>query len=82
MVSAQPAGLDSPREGTPDDLTQIDGIGPRIQDVLNSLGVYHFDQISGWTEANEAWVDEYLSFSGRVSREGWVRQARSLSNVN
>jgi predicted flap endonuclease-1-like 5' DNA nuclease len=82
LASAQPAGLDSPREGTPDDLTQIDGIGPRIQDVLNSLGIYHYDQISGWTEANEAWVDEYLSFSGRVSREGWVRQARSFSNVN
>lgn len=75
----QPVGLDKPRGGTPDDLTQIEGIGPRIQDVLNSLGVYHYDQIGEWSAGNEAWVDNYLSFSGRVSREQWVEQARGLA---
>jgi predicted flap endonuclease-1-like 5' DNA nuclease len=62
----------------PDDLTLIGGIGPKIQDVLNSLGIFHFDQIADWKPENVAWVDEYLSFSGRIVREGWVEQAAVL----
>ena len=56
----------------------IGGIGPRIQDVLNSLGIYHYDQIAEWTLENIAWIDEYLNFHGRVKREGWVEQAAVL----
>jgi predicted flap endonuclease-1-like 5' DNA nuclease len=63
-----------------DDLTLIGGIGPKIQDVLNSLGIFHFRQIAGWTPENTAWVDEYLSFSGRITREGWIEQAAVLVN--
>ena len=74
----RPLALDKPVDGTPDDLTLIGGIGPKIQDVLNSLGIYHFDQIAEWTQENIAWVDEYLSFTGRITREGWVEQAAVL----
>jgi predicted flap endonuclease-1-like 5' DNA nuclease len=74
----RPLALERPVEGTPDDLTLIGGIGPRIQDVLNSLGIYHYDQIAEWTPENIAWVDEYLNFQGRVKREGWVEQAAIL----
>ena len=74
----RPLALERPVEGTPDDLTLIGGIGPRIQDVLNSLGIYHYDQIAEWTLENIAWVDEYLTFHGRVKREGWVEQAAVL----
>lgn len=71
----RPPALDAPRGGQADDLTQIEGIGPRIEEVLNALGVYHYDQLAAWTPENEAWVDDYLNFSGRVSREAWVAQA-------
>jgi predicted flap endonuclease-1-like 5' DNA nuclease len=74
----RPLALERPVEGTPDDLTLIGGIGPRIQDVLNSLGIYHYDQIAEWTLENIAWVDAYLNFHGRVKREGWVEQAAVL----
>ena len=74
----RPPALERPVEGTPDDLTLIGGIGPRIQDVLNSLGIYHYDQIAEWTLENIAWVDAYLNFHGRVKREGWVEQAAVL----
>ncbi|MEO0817177.1 MAG: hypothetical protein AAFX86_07690 [Pseudomonadota bacterium] len=67
------------RPTAPDDLTQIEGIGPRIQDVLNSIGVFSFSQIAEWSAGNEAWVDDYLSFSGRVRREDWVDQAKQLT---
>ena len=74
----RPLALERPVEGAPDDLTLIGGIGPRIQDVLNSLGIYHYDQIAEWTPENIAWIDDYLSFHGRVKREGWVEQAAIL----
>lgn len=76
--AVEPERLDKPRNGAPDDLTRIDGIGPRIRDILNGLGIWHFDQIAGWSEANEAWVDNELSFSGRVRQEAWVSQAKAL----
>ena len=76
----RPEAADEPRSDSErDDLTRIEGIGPRIQDVLNSVGIYRFQQIASWTPANEAWVDDYLSFSGRVGREGWVAQAKALA---
>lgn len=78
VARVRPMPMDKPVDGKPDDLTQIGGIGPKIQDVLNSLGIFHFDQIADWKPENIAWVDEYLSFSGRITREGWVEQAAVL----
>lgn len=78
VARVRPMPMDKPVDGKPDDLTQIGGIGPKIQDVLNSLGIFHFDQIADWTAENIAWVDEYLSFAGRITREGWVEQAAVL----
>lgn len=69
-----PEQLKSPR-GAADNLTDIDGIGPKIQEVLNSLGIYHLDQIAGWTPGNASWVEQQMGFEGRISRERWIEQA-------
>ncbi|HUV32473.1 MAG TPA: ABC transporter, partial [Devosiaceae bacterium] len=58
---------------------RIKGIGPKLEATLNGLGVYHFDQIAGWSRGNIEWVDAYLSFKGRIDREDWVAQARAIS---
>ncbi len=78
LLPERPPALDKPVGGKADDLTVIGGIGPKIKDVLNGLGVFHFDQIAAWTPGNVAWVDQHLSFSGRITREGWVEQAAVL----
>ena len=65
--------------GDADDLTRIKGIGPKLSARLNELGIYHFKQIANWSEEQSEWVDEYLAFKGRVTREKWVNQARALS---
>jgi predicted flap endonuclease-1-like 5' DNA nuclease len=79
-VGTKPQMLDSPR-GEPDDLKQIKGVGPALEKLCNSLGIYHFDQIAKWTDEEVAWVDEHLEgFKGRVSRDDWVAQARELSS--
>lgn len=75
----KPALLTAARGGRPDDLKRIKGIGPKIEGILHGLGVYHFDQIAAWTEAEVAWVDARLKFKGRIGREDWVAQARALA---
>lgn len=76
----QPEGLAAAREGGADDLKMIKGVGPALEKLLNELGFYHFDQIAGWGADEVAWVDENLKgFKGRVSRDGWVDQARVLA---
>ncbi|MEB8385979.1 NADH-quinone oxidoreductase subunit E [Rhodobacteraceae bacterium KMM 6894] len=76
----KPQSLDAPRDGGPDDLKMIKGVGPKLEQLLNSLGFHHFDQIAGWTADEVAWVDQNLQgFKGRVSRDDWVQQARQLA---
>ncbi|WP_095589921.1 endonuclease [Actibacterium ureilyticum] len=76
----RPAALDGPRGGTADDLKKIKGVGPKLEQLLFSLGFYHFDQIAGWTGDEVAWVDANLKgFKGRVSRDNWVEQAKLLA---
>lgn len=76
----RPAGLDRARKGGADDLKKIKGVGPKLEQLLHALGFFHFDQIAGWSAAEIAWVDENLKgFKGRVSRDGWVAQAKLLA---
>jgi NADH-quinone oxidoreductase subunit E len=75
----KPEGLPGPRDSNADDLKRISGIGPKIEEILNSLGVYHFDQIAAWEPRQLAWVDDFLSFKGRILREDWIGQAKDLA---
>ncbi|SNR42556.1 hypothetical protein [Puniceibacterium sediminis] len=80
---AKPATLEAARNGKADDLSKIKGIGPKLQELCYSMGVYHFDQIAGWTATEVAWVDQNLEgFKGRVSRDEWVVQAKILAAGN
>jgi NADH-quinone oxidoreductase subunit E len=77
---AKPAMLKAARGGKADDLKKIKGVGPKLEAMLHGMGFYHFDQIANWTAAEVAWVDENLEgFKGRVSRDGWVAQAKILA---
>ena len=78
--SGQPETLTAPRGGVADDLKQLKGVGPKLEQLLNGLGIYHFDQVAAWTPAQVAWVDDQLSFKGRIDRDGWIEQARALTD--
>ncbi len=78
---AKPATLSAARDGQADDLKMIKGIGPKLEQLCNSLGFYHFDQIAAWSAQEVAWVDANLEgFKGRVSRDQWVAQAKILAS--
>lgn len=61
-----------------DDLKLISGVGPVLEEKLNSVGIYRFEQIANWSERNMQEFDELLSFKGRIEREEWLKQAKTL----
>ena len=67
-------------EGEADDLSKISGVGPKLVEKLNELGVYHFSQIAAWTPGNIEWLDAHLKFKGRVERDDWIGQAKALAD--
>ena len=74
----RPKGVDKP--ATPDNLQLISGVGPKIEGILHSLGIYTYAQVAGWQENERNWVDAYLNFKGRIDRDDWVRQAKALAD--
>jgi predicted flap endonuclease-1-like 5' DNA nuclease len=77
---SQPKGIASPRGGTADELQQISGVGPKIELTLHRLGIFHFDQIAGWTTEEVQWIDDHLKFKGRIARDEWIKQARQFAS--
>lgn len=77
--AAGPERLKAPRKGKADDLKEIEGIGPALEKLVNSLGFYHFDQIASWSDADVALIDAEMDrFKGRIARDKWVAQARII----
>lgn len=74
---AKPKAMKRPAK--PDDLKLISGVGPKIEDILNDLGIFKFSQIALWKKTECDWVDGYLNFKGRIGRDKWVAQARKLA---
>jgi len=62
-----------------DDLKQIKGIGPAIEQTLNELGIQRFHQIAEMSEYDIDRVAQRLKgFRSRIYREDWIGQARDL----
>lgn len=79
VAESQPEILTAARTGGADNLKLISGVGPKLEETLNELGFYHFDQIAKWGPAEIAWVDARVRFKGRIVRDNWMDQARILA---
>jgi len=65
-----------------DDLTQIMGIGPYIEQKLNEIGICNYSQISKLKDSDIRIITELIDFfPGRIERDNWVGQAKALSKV-
>ena len=81
QAGKKPRTMKAPRKAGADDLKMIKGVGPKLEKLLNTLGFFHFDQISKWSDDELAWVDQNLEgFKGRASRDEWVAQAKILAS--
>ena len=85
-AAAEPPRLEVPAaqppsaSGTPDDLTRIKGVGPKLSTRLAELGVTRFAQIAVWSDADIAAIDGALgAFAGRPQRDNWVAQCQFLA---
>ena len=66
---------------TADDLKKVNGIGPKMEEVLNSIGIYTFLQVSKMTKKEYDLLDSITgSFPGRAERDDWSGQAKNLLN--
>lgn len=74
--AAAPAGK---AEASSDDLTQLSGVGPVLAKKLAKAGVTSLKQVAEWTEEDIARIDEELDFKGRIERDDWVGQAKTLT---
>ncbi len=62
-----------------DDLKRISGVGPFIENKLNNLGIYTFEQVSKFDSDLEDTVNIAIQFfPGRIKRDDWKGQALKL----
>ncbi|MDW7691799.1 helix-hairpin-helix domain-containing protein [Flammeovirgaceae bacterium SG7u.111] len=67
------------RPNEKDDLKTISGIGPFIEKKLNEIGIRTYRQICSFDEEIiEKVAHSISSFPGRIQRDDWVGQARTL----
>jgi small subunit ribosomal protein S2 len=69
--------LAAPR-GAPDDLTKLNGVGPQLEKKLNEAGIFHYWQLAAMQPGDTAQLDKDLKLNGRLERDGWINQARSM----
>ena len=62
-----------------DDLKEISGIGPQMEELLNSFDIKSWEQLAAMTAGDIAKVDAVLTdFPGRITRDEWVPQAKAI----
>jgi predicted flap endonuclease-1-like 5' DNA nuclease len=74
----KPLILTCPKLSGKDTLIKIKGINNKIENDLNNLGIYHFEQISNWSNKNCEWIEEFLLLPGIARANQWVDQAKIL----
>ncbi len=80
-VGTAPANLLKGPKGEADDLKKISGVGPKLEGVLNEIGVYHFWQVAEWGGDEIEYMDDRLSFKGRIERDDWIKQAGEFAEA-
>jgi len=77
-VDNKPLILSSPRPSGKDKLIKIKGIDSKVEENLNKLGIFHFNQIAAWSNKNCDWIEEFLSLPNCAKKNQWVEQAKIL----
>ena len=72
--------LKAPEGGRGDNLSLIDGVGPKYAEALNQAGVFHMWQIAAMTKQNIAALEATGHFGGHIASGEWVSQAQELIN--
>jgi len=64
--------------GSPDPLTEINGIGPAFERALNEIGIFTYAQLAQQSaEALAASMDARGVTAERIERDEWIEQAQA-----
>lgn len=77
-----PPALSAPTGPPPADgpVTQLKGLGPRVAERLAAEGIVTVGQLAALTDDQAAALDTHLGpFTGRMTRDRWLEQARFLA---
>ena len=78
-AAAKPRAASKAPDGAHSDLKKIAGIGPGLEKKLKDSGIHTLHQIAELSDADIAHLEgEIIKFSGRISRDKWVEQAKHL----
>ena len=66
-------------EATATDLKLIPGIGPKLEQLLNGLGISTLSQIANWSSDEATRFDHELKLNGRILRDDWAGQAKKMA---
>lgn len=87
-VETAPSRVRKPRSGAKStklgsgaglvDLKKISGVGPKLEGLLNSMGVLRLEQIAEWSDKDVEHFDLELGLDGRIVKDGWIAQAKAL----
>ena len=76
---AAPAAKPKKASGKADDLKRIDGVGPKVEQVLKGRGITRFQDLAEMDEKALVALDKELGLDGRALRDDWAGQARRLA---
>lgn len=80
VVGTVPPLLNRPRDGRKDDLTLIWGVAEKLEERMNHMGIWHFDQIAAWTPDHIKWFEQEIEgFKGRLDRDKWIEQCAKMA---
>lgn len=67
-------------EKNKDDFQKITGIGPFIEEKLNTIGIFQYRQLASMTERDMDAITALIDFfPGRIQRDDWKGQAIALA---
>lgn len=72
--------IDAPR-GQADDLKKISGIDAAMEQKLNDLGLYHYQQLADLDDAALELLEGALLTKGKAKAEDWVGSAKKLGDA-
>lgn len=80
QAAPPPVALEPGLSAQADDLKQIRGIGPKLEQMLQQAGITRFAQIAAWDDATiDAFAQRIGRMGSRIRSDDWVGQARALS---
>jgi poly(hydroxyalkanoate) granule-associated protein len=79
LLRSKAKGAASAPAAEKDDLKEISGIGPAMENKLKADGITTFRQIAQLSSAEVERIEtEVINSTGRIQRENWIAQAKEL----